>query len=744
MNMWRISRRIRVSGFGYSIPERREIRSFASFLGRNSGNDPRCCFLPFRVLSSHPISIRKLSVAADNNAYLSEDDELTSRPGISTTTVPHIRNVAIVAHVDHGKTTLVDELLKCTRAAEFNAAVELVMDSGELERERGITITSKVTRMDFSHDETTKIINVVDTPGHADFAGEVDRILSMIDGVCLLVDAAEGAMAQTKYVLSRALNMGITPVVVLNKCDKADAWHRIESGDVEIELMELFEALGATDAQMDYVTVYSSGRSGWATTSLETARKLANKGTNLSHDGSQEDTSMKVLLNVIMDHVPPPRLYTNEHNAFSMAATTVGYDPYLGRMCTGRIYSGTIAKNDAVMVLPREVDANKEMDKSATNITGVFVNRGVQRTLLDPPIASVGDIVTLAGVPDHMAVGDTLTSAASPVSQPIETPPLAPPTLSMEFGANVGPLAGKEGTIVASSRVRDRINQEMDNNVTLSVTPSESDSEKSRVHARGELQLGILIEQMRREGYELSVSPPKIITTICPETKQKLEPFEEVTVDVDGEYSGTVVNLMTGSARKGVLLQMSEYNGKTRLQLEIPSRGLLGLNHEIATLTRGSAVLHHCYLEHRPWAGNSPMSHKGRLVSSDSGKSTLYALHAVSDRGTLYISPGDTVFAGMVIGETNKPGMGDLEVNPVKAKAVNNMRTVNKDEKMFLPPPKQMTVEEYIGYMGDDEILEVTPQSIRLRKTELDAGARQRALRNKKKQIQAAKQPNSK
>jgi GTP-binding protein len=676
--------------------------------------------------------------------------------------VPHIRNVAIVAHVDHGKTTIVDELLK--RCAMLNAAengeeaasgdlsTDLVMDSGELERERGITITSKVTRLDYVNNMT---INVVDTPGHADFAGEVDRILSMIDGCCLLVDAAEGAMAQTKYVLSRALSLGITPVVVLNKCDKADAWQRIDSGEVEMELLELFDALGASEHQMDYVTVYSSGRSGWATTSIDTARQLAEGERKFSAaDAKDDDVSMKVLLDVILKHVPPPNMVNaeTEHaesGVFAMAATTVGYDSYLGRLCTGRIYSGSITKNDSVVVLPREYDpelvgSKEDKTKDASNISGVFVMRGVQRTLMDPPRASVGDIVTLSGVPDHMAVGDTLTLASSPVPLPIETPPLAPPTLSMEFGANTSPFMGKEGTIVASSRVRERLHQETDNNVTLSVSPSETDAEKSCINARGELQLGILIEQMRREGYELSVSPPKILTTKCEETGKDMEPFEEVTVDVDSEYTGTVVNMLTGPSRRGVLLNMSEYNSssdnKTRLILEVPSRGLLGFSNEIATLTRGSAVVNHCYLEHRPYAGSTAaamLEQPGRLVSSDTGKTTLYALAAVAERGTLFIEPGASVYGGMVIGVNAK--VGDLDVNPVKAKAVNNMRAAGKEEKLNIPPPKQMTVEEYIGFMAEDEILEITPMSIRLRKAELDAGARARATRSKKKQIKSAK-----
>jgi len=340
-------------------------------------------------------------------------------------------------------------------------------------------------------------------------------------------------------------------------------------------------------------------------------------------------------------------------------------------------------------------------------------------------------------------VGDTLTSATQPIQRPIDTPPLAPPTLSVDFGANSGPLSGKEGTIITASRVRDRLYKETDNNVTLLVTKSESDAEKTVVYGRGELQIGILIEQMRREGYEFTVSPPRILTTTDKETGAKLEPYEEVTIDVDQEYAGTVVNALTGNNRKGILLEMQDLNGKSRLMFEVPSRGLLGFGPEIATSTRGTAVVNHCYLEHRAYAGMlGDGLEKGKLISRDSGKTTLYALSAVAERGTLFIQPGDVVYPGMVIGESSRSG--DLEVNPVRAKETTNFRTVNKDEKLTLSPPKILNVEELIGYMSEDEIIEVTPLSVRLRKAELDAGARARAARSKKKQLDAARAKNSK
>lgn len=669
----------------------------------------------------------------------------------------NIRNVAIVAHVDHGKTTIVDELLRCASSSteeegqgQDESSSDLVMDCGDLERERGITITSKVTRLDYKSDAnddddddgdsstTTKTINVVDTPGHADFAGEVDRILTMIDGVCLIVDAAEGAMAQTKYVLSRALKMKLKPIVVLNKCDKDDAWTRIENGEVEMELLETFDSLGADEEQMEYVTVYASGKAGWATTDIDVAKELATG----SQVGNGEETSLKVLLNTILEHIPPPAVSTSSSNddsaveQFALASTTVGYDNFLGRMCTGRIYSGTIEKGDEVVVIPRDYDVQSGRSLTSSTISGMFVNRGVNRTELDPPMASAGDIVTLAGVPDSMKVGDTLTLKSNQILEPLKTPPITPPTLSMEIGANTSPFQGKEGTIIASSRVRDRLHSETDNNVTLSVTKSETDAERSVIHARGELQLGILVEEMRREGYEMTVSPPRIITTMCEETGKKQEPYEEVTIDVDTEYAGTCMNSLT-SSRKGILLEMSDSSdGKTRMLFEVPSRGLLGFQSEIATATRGTAVVNHLFLENREYVGHIGGEVKGKLVANDTGKANIYALANIAKRGELFVKPGDLVYPGMVIGENAKTG--DMEVNPVKAKETSNVRTVNKEEKLYVPPPKQWSIEELIGYMNEDEVLEVTPKSVRLRKEELDGGVRERAARTKKKQMKAA------
>jgi GTP-binding protein len=540
----------------------------------------------------------------------------------TTTTTPYqirrrigVRNVAIIAHVDHGKTTLVDQLLRAgssamnnnnsynsngnnsketvkTNSSDVDGTTDRLLDCGDLEKERGITITSKVTRIDNYEYSGTDIgsntnneqkgsytINVVDTPGHADFCGEVDRILSLVDGVCLVVDAAEGPMAQTKYVLSRALAMNLPPIVVLNKVDRSDGWNRIESGETESELLDLLDALGASEDVMDkYVTVYASARDGWVTDDVDVAHAVVHKGkdTVMKEKKGSNEIGMTALLNKFVELIPEPivHVYNTDDDddgvdagaqsslrgedfnddKFSLAIVTVGYDPYLGRTCTGRIYSGSVSINDQVSVVRRsdeqlrlmETDTDSPPSGTTTatapdtsTLKGIFVQKGISRVPLESGVAYAGDIVLLAGVPDSVAVGDTLTGLVNEgkaVSHPIPTPPLAPPTLSMEFGANNGPLAGTEGTEVTPSKLRARLKAETDNNVTLSVKVSTSDSDKTAVYARGELQLGILIEQMRREGFEMVISPPRIVTKIDEtDGKTVLEPIEEVTVDVDAE-----------------------------------------------------------------------------------------------------------------------------------------------------------------------------------------------------------------
>lgn len=567
----------------------------------------------------------------------------------------NIRNIAVIAHVDHGKTSLVDQLLQVSTAVstdqqqqQTTARPTRLLDSGDLEKERGITITSKVTRLDYYEGNNTDnktIINVVDTPGHADFTGEVDRILSMVDGVLLVCDMAEGPKAQTKYVLNRALALGLKPLVVLNKCDKEDAMQKLDAGETETQLHELFKALGATKEQMQYVTLYASARNGWVTMDPLEALELGEQGF-ANVNGQENPYSMKHMLKCVLEEIPEPLVHTFlqdsaihdtaqegtvfDSDPFSLAAVTVGYDPYLGRTCTGRIASGSISVNDSVTILKRD---GGETGPSGS-ISGMFVYRGISRTPLEDEKAYAGDIVQVAGIPDSIAVGDTITSTANPVPEPIQTPPLAPPTLAMDFGSNNGPLAGKEGSKIASSQIRQRLAQETDNNITLIVKASDTDVEKTTVYARGELQLGILIETMRREGFEMIISPPRILTKICPTTNKILEPYEEVTVDVDTEYASTVVSLLTGD-RKGILISSEVMSdGKARLVMEVPSRGLLGFGSEIATATKGSAVVNHIFLEDREHAGSLGTGlEKGKLVSNTLGKATTFALDNLSQRG---------------------------------------------------------------------------------------------------------------
>ena len=566
--------------------------------------------------------------------------------------------------------------------------------------------------------------------GHADFSGEVDRFLTLADGFLLVVDAAEGPKSQTKYVLSRALASNLQPLVFFNKCDRPDAMQKIDSGETEERLEQLFRTLTPSGQEPpDYVTLYGSARAGWVTEDPLNVLEWAGDDSS----GSAVDTTehgMHLLLDQIVEHIPPPRCGRDD-DPFSMAAVTVGNDPYLGRLCMGRIIGGSVAVNDAVSVFARDDSA---VGGTTTNVAGVYSYAGLTREELTS--ARAGDVVTVAGVPLSMAVGDTLTLTNNSVEQALVTPPLAQATLSMDFGANDGPLAGKEGTHVASSKIRARLVAETDNNVTLQVEPSPLDSEKTVVYARGELQLGVLIEQMRREGFEMIISPPRVLTKKCPDTGVTLEPFEEVTIDVDSEYSGAVISSLTGD-RKGVVLEMRENNadGKTQLVLEVPSRGLLGFSSEIATATKGSAVVNHLYVGDREFQNLGAGLTKGKLVSNESGKATAYALGNLASRGTLFIQPGDAIYSGMVIGENAKPG--DLEVNAIRAKEKTNIRTQNKDEAIKIPPPKIMSVEAMIGYMESDEVIEVTPKNIRLRKTILNGNERERAARTKNKQLRA-------
>ena len=638
-----------------------------------------------------------------------------------------LRNVAIIAHVDHGKTTLVDCLLQSANDSTggINSG-ERLMDSGDLEKERGITIMSKVTRVGWSNGN---VINITDTPGHADFGGEVERIMSMVDGVCLVVDATEGPKAQTKFVLSKALDAKLTPILVLNKSDRPSS--RLD-GEVESEIFDLFASLGADDDQLEYPTYYASAYSGWVTDDVNQAVAWS-QGGEVPADCVKRGLSP--LLDALVEFIPPPMedddVSAKNNAPFTMAINSVGRDPFIGRIATGRIHSGTVQMNDMCDVLERGAELGPDPDMAmipskcgSMKVQGIFANRGLERKPLDR-IAGPGDIVTLAGIDCN--VGDTITSSDPDrrALVPLETPPLAPPTLSMTFGPNTSPLQGQEGSIVTGSKIKDRLLKEVDNNVTITV---KVDGEKCEVYGRGELQLGILIEEMRREGYELSVSPPKIILD-----ESGMEPVEEVYVDVDSEHVGSIINLLTGN-RKGVMIDSKEdmESHRASLLFHVPTRGLLGFNAEAATATRGSAVVNHLFLENRPHMGQlgdglSP----GKLVSTDQGKATSYALNMVQERGVLFVENGDMCYPGMVIGENSRSG--DLDVNPNKAKAVNNIRaTKGADDKMVIDPPVKRTLEEYIAYMGEDEQLEVTPKSVRLRKAELDASIRRRAAKNAK------------
>jgi GTP-binding protein len=633
-----------------------------------------------------------------------------------------IRNVAIVAHVDHGKTTLVDRLLSSSSGEEeFDATAtgesERVMDSMDLEKERGITICSKTTRVHWKG----YTINIVDTPGHADFGGEVERILTMVDSVVLVCDATEGPMAQTKFVLTKALERGLRPMAVINKVDRDTA--RLD-GAVESELFDLFAALDATDEQLDYPTLFASAIKNWVTDDLSQAQGWVEKPDEISYGMGQ-------LLDAIVDHVPPPVLDDTQgaiDAPFALAVNNIGRDAYVGRLAMGKIASGTVTVGDQIRCVVRgtENDGQGGGSAKAEKVTGMFVTKGTLREPVpDATKAGPGDIVTISGI--ECNVGDTITQFDGGVRSALETPPLTPPTVSMTFSANTSPLQGKEGKIVTASKIKERLLFETDNNITITVVPQ---GEKCEVFARGELQLGILIEQMRREGFEFCVSPPRIVMD------GDLEPFLEVVVDVDSEYSGVVINGMTGP-RKGALVEMTENpsDGRARLMFHAPARGLLGFGSEIATATRGSAILNHLFLEMQPHCG--PLGEdlaKGKLVSTESGKASSYALAMCEKRGELFIEPGTEVYEGMVIGENAKSG--DLDINPCKYKQLTNFRTVSKDEQVKLVPPVVRTVEEYISYMGDDEMLEVTPVSIRLRKSTLGLDERFRERRAKKQMKQ--------
>jgi len=595
-----------------------------------------------------------------------------------------LRNVAIIAHVDHGKTTLVDRLLQQSGTYRENQRVaERAMDSNDLERERGITILAKATSVVW---QGTRI-NIVDTPGHADFGGEVERILNMVDGALVLVDAAEGPLPQTKFVVSKALRMGLKPIVVINKVDRADA----RANEVLNEVFDLFAALDATDEQLDFPILYGSAKQGWMSPSL---------------DGPQ-DAGMTPLFELVLRHVPPPQV---EDGPFRMLGTIMEANPYLGRLITGRITSGTVRPNQSVKVLDRDgrlIESGR--------ITKVLAFRGLERQPIDE--AQAGDIVALAGLPDATVAH---TICAPEVETPLPAQPIDPPTLAMTFRVNDSPLAGTEGDKVTGRMIRDRLLREAEGNVALRVRESE-EKDSMEVAGRGELQLGILIETMRREGFELSVSRPKVL--LREEDGVLQEPIEEVVIDLDEEHSGVVVQKM--SERKAELMEMKPSGGnRLRLVFHAPTRGLIGYQGELLTDTRGTAIMNRIFHGYAPFKGPIQGRRNGVLISNDAGEAVAYALWNLEDRGPMMIEPGWKVYAGMIVGEHTRDN--DLVVNVLKGKKLTNIRTTSKDEAVRLTPPIRMTLEKALAYIQDDELVEVTPKSIRLRKKLLDENARKR------------------
>ena len=598
-----------------------------------------------------------------------------------------LRNIAIIAHVDHGKTTLVDELLKQSGAFRENQAVaERAMDSNDLERERGITILAKCTSVEWKGTR----INIVDTPGHADFGGEVERILSMVDGVALLVDAAEGPMPQTKFVLSKALALGLRPIVVLNKVDKPDA----EPDRALNEVFDLFASLEADDDQLDFPHIYASGRSGWADVELDGPRK------NLS-----------AFFKLVVNHVPPPRQIAHVDEDFRMLATSLGADPFIGRILTGRVESGRLKVGATVQALSRIGQKVEQF-----RVTKIRAFRGLGLEDIDEALA--GDIVSLAGM-TKATVADTICALA--VDEPLAAQPIDPPTISVTFGINDSPLAGRDGKKVQSRVIRERLMKEAESNVAIKVTDTPG-GEAFEVAGRGELQMGVLIENMRREGFELSISRPRVLTREV--DGQTLEPIEEVTVDVDDEYSGVVIEKLTGT-RRGEMTEMKPAGaGKTRIIALVPSRGLIGYHGEFLTDTRGTGVLNRVFHSWAPHRGPIPGRRAGVLISMENGQSVAYALWNLEERGRMFIGPQADVYTGMIIGEHSREN--DLEVNPLKGKKLTNVRASGTDEAVRLTPHVQLSLEEAIAYIDDDELVEVTPKAIRLRKRYLDPHERKR------------------
>lgn len=655
--------------------------------------------------TSVPSFVRSL-ISRNGNHCLSRQSNITQssvlRPfsmGMNryfSTPVDKIRNIAIIAHVDHGKTTMVDALLRQSGALKSGVS-ERVMDSNVLEKERGITILAKNTS--FSWKEYK--INLVDTPGHGDFGGEVERVLSMVDSVILLVDSVEGVMTQTKFVLSKALKAKLKPIVVLNKMDRKD---RVRVDEVENELFDLFCTLEANENQMSYPTLYASAREGWTIKKREDPR-----------------VDMSPLFESIIEAAPAPSIMKDSPE-FRMLVTNIEPDPHLGRIVTGKILSGSIKPNMRLKVLNRE---GKQLEEG--RVLKLISRVGMDKIHVDS--ADPGDIIGIAGF--NLATV-TCTLCDPSIQTAVSSVPIDPPVISITMSVNTSPIAGKEGTQCTFPQLKRRIDRELESNVAISIRENDK-KESIDIYGRGEMQLGILLENMRREGYEFSISPPKVLYKFDKESPsidsdsdeaakspKKLEPLEELTIDVDDEYSGIILEKL--ASRMGEMIDMKQTNGKTRITFLCPSRTIIGLRGELMTETRGSAVMNKIFHSYVPFKGKLETYTKGALISVADGVTTNYALMGLEARGTLFVGPGEKVYQGMIIGEHNKEG--DLGVNPVKTKHVSNVRAVSKEETVKLSPKRAFSLEEAITFIKDDELLEITPQNIRFRKVHLDPSKR--------------------
>ena len=596
----------------------------------------------------------------------------------------NIRNLAIIAHVDHGKTTLIDQIMKQCGTFRANEKVEeRLLDSGDLEKERGITIIAKPTSVKWQNFK----INIIDTPGHADFGGEVERVLGLADGVILLVDASEGPMPQTKFVLGKALNQNLKPIVIINKVDKKDS----RPDDVLDEIFDLFVSLKANDQQLDFPILYASGKNGWCVKELD-------------HDR----TDLSTLLELIIKHVPSPKNIIED--SFSMLVTLLDFDPFLGRCLIGKIEGGKASINDSV----KSINLNGELIENG-RLTKLFTFKGNKKIATND--VSAGDIICVAGLA-KTSVSDTICDLS--VSKPIDSSPIDPPTMSVDITVNNSPYAGKEGEKVTSNLIRKRLLAEVESNVAITFRENK-EKDSFEIGARGELQLGVLVETMRREGFELSVSRPKVLYKDLESVKY--EPIEEVTVDVDDQYSSNVINSM--NKRRAELLDMiTSKFAKTRIIFKVPSRGLIGYQSQFLTETRGTGVLNKVFDSYEPFKGKIIHNRNGSLISTETGSAVAYAIYNLQERGVMYIEPQTKVYAGMIVGEHNKSN--DLEINVLKGKQLTNIRASGSDKAVVLVPPKKMSLEQMIAFLKEDELLEVTPRNLRLRKKLLDANERKR------------------